>query len=294
MEEAVIKQESKLSQYLKLLLKLAVTILCFWYISKKIDFNAAKHALLKANWAWLFLAIILLMLSKLFSAFRLNIYFRNIQIHLSEWKNIKLYWLGMFYNLFLPGSIGGDAYKVVLLKRKHNGPYKKTLSAVLLDRFSGLLALGLIMSAYGVVVLEKTLYDIILISGAIVAVLSLYFIVRFYFKDFLSGFWATFFWGLAVQLTQVLCVYSILFALDLPTIPEWIFIFLAAAVVAVFPVSLGGGLGTREVVFVIGANFFHLDKQIAPVISILFFLCTVIVSIWGLFFVFYDPLKIEK
>jgi hypothetical protein len=59
-------------------------------------------------------------------------------------------------------------------------------------------------------------------------------------------------------------------------------------------VSLGGGLGTREVVFVIGANFFHLDKQIAPVISILFFLCTVIVSIWGLFFVFYDPLKIEK
>src|SRR5689334_14951152 len=99
MEEEAVKQESKLARWLKFLLKIDVTIICFWYISKKIDFNAAKDAFLKANWAWLFLAIILLMLSKAFSAFRLNIYFRNILIHLPESKNIKLYWLGMFYNL---------------------------------------------------------------------------------------------------------------------------------------------------------------------------------------------------
>src|ERR1051326_9521443 len=89
MEESVIKQESKLSKYLKLLLKIGVTIICFWYISKKIDFHTAKDAFLKANWAWLVLAVILLMISKLFSAFRLNIYFRNIRIHLTEWTNIK-------------------------------------------------------------------------------------------------------------------------------------------------------------------------------------------------------------
>jgi uncharacterized membrane protein YbhN (UPF0104 family) len=52
--------------------------------------------------------------------------------------------------------------------------------------------------------------------------------------------------------------------------PQWIFIFLVAAVVAVFPVSLGGGLGTREVVFVEGAKYFHFDPQIALVISLLF------------------------
>src|SRR5437016_2197674 len=124
MEEVVVKRESKLSKSRKLMLKIGVTIICFWYISKKIDFHTAKDAFLKANWAWLFLAVILLMLSKLFSAFRLNIYFRNILIHLSEWSNIKLYWLGMFYNLFLPGSISGDAYKIVLLKRKYNSAYK--------------------------------------------------------------------------------------------------------------------------------------------------------------------------
>lgn len=292
MVEATEKKESKLSKYLKLLLKIGVTIVCFWYISKKIDFNAAKDAFLKANWLWLSLAVILLMLSKLFSAFRLNIYFRNIQIHLPEWRNIKLYWLAMFYNLFLPGSISGDAYKVVLLKKKYDSSYKQTSAAVLLDRFSGLLALGLILSAYGIIVLDKTLYDVILVIGSVTATVALYLVVRFYFKDFLSGFWSTFTWGLIVQLTQVVCVYCILLSLGLRIDqPQWIFIFLVAAVIAVFPVSLGGGLGTREVIFVEGAKYFHLDPQVALVISLLFYLSTVIASIWGLYFVFHDPLK---
>ena len=294
MEEVPFTQKSKLSKYLKLLLKIAITILCFWYISRKIDFHAAKDAFLKSGWSWLFLATILLMLSKLFSAFRLNIYLRNIGIDLPEWENIKLYWLGMFYNLFLPGSISGDAYKIVLLKKTYNVSYKKISAAVLLDRFSGLVALGLIMSVYGVIVLDKILYDIILISGSISTILILYLIIRIYFKDFIPGFWPTFFWGLVVQLTQVLCIYSILFALHQPILPEWIFIFLTAAVVAVFPVSLGGGLGTREVVFVLGAKYFHLDIQIAPVVSLLFFLSTVIVSAWGLFYVFKNPFNEKK
>ena len=291
MGESAIKPESKLSKYVKLLLKIGVTIVCFWYISKKIDFNAVKDAFVKANWLWLSLTVILLMLSKLFSAFRLNIYFRNIDIHLTEGKNIKLYWLGMFYNLFLPGSISGDAYKVILLKRKYDSSYKKASAAVLLDRFSGLLALGLIMSAYGIMVLDKTLYDVVLALGAVAAIIALYFVVRFYFKDFLPGFWSTFGWGLLVQLTQIISVYCILLSLGLRhDQPQWVFIFLVAAVVAVFPVSLGGGLGTREVVFVEGAKYFHLDPQIALVISLLFYLSTVIASIGGLYFVFHDPL----
>ena len=295
MEGSTEKRESKPGKYLKLLLKIGVTVVCFWYISKKINFHAATDAFLEASWLWLSLAIVLLMLSKLFSAFRLNIYFGNIAIHLTEWRNVKLYWLGMFYNLFLPGSISGDAYKVVLLKRRYNSSYKKTSAAVLLDRFSGLLALGLIMSAYGVIVLDKTVYDAILLAGSVAAVAALYLVIRVYFRDFLPGFWSTFVWGLGVQLTQVVCVYCILLSLRLPVSqPEWIFIFLVAAVVAVFPISLGGGLGTREVVFIEGAKYFHLDPQIALVISLLFYLSTVVASVWGLYFVFHDPLQEDQ
>jgi glycosyltransferase 2 family protein len=286
------KKESTAIRILKLFLKIAVTILCFWYISTKIDFARAFNALLKANWIFLFIAFVFFILSKVLSAFRLNIYFRNIKLRLSEWTNIKLYWLGMFYNLFLPGAISGDAYKVVLLNRRYKSPYKKTSAAVLLDRFSGVLALGVILCFYGVIVLHNYKYDVLLIFAAVLAFAGFYFVIRFLFKDFLQSFFPTFLWALGVQLSQVVCVYFIMLSLHIGLVQhEWIFIFLMAAVISILPLSLGGGLGTREFVFVEGARFFHLDPQTGVIISLLFYLITVIGSLWGLYFNFHDPLN---
>jgi uncharacterized membrane protein YbhN (UPF0104 family) len=286
------KKESAFSKIMKLLLKIGITVLCFWYISTKVDFARAFDALRKANVGFLLLAILSFAFSKLLAAFRLNINFRNINLRLPEWRNIKLYWLGMFYNLFLPGSISGDAYKVVLLNRRYKAPYKKTSAAVLLDRFSGLLALGVILSVYGVVVLENKIWDALLIAGSVAAIIGLNLIVRFVFKDFLPGFWPTFFWGMAVQVFQVVCLYCVLLSLRIPLHqPEWIFIFLVASVVSVLPISLGGGLGTRELVFAEGARFFGLDPHLGVVISLLFYLSNLLSSVWGAYFVFHDPLK---
>jgi glycosyltransferase 2 family protein len=286
------KRESRTSKLLKLLVKVAVTALCFWYISKKIDFSKAFEALQQANWTLLFLAVGAYVLSKLVAAFRLNIYFQNINLHLPQWKNIKLYWLGMFYNLFLPGSISGDAYKVVLLNKRFQAPYKKTSAAVLLDRFSGLLGLGVILCIYGVLVFDNRVYHAVLIGGCVLAVATLYLLVRKLFRDFLAGFFPTFFWGIAVQAIQVGGVYLILSALHIPAnYQEWMFIFLAASVISVLPLSLGGGLGTREFVFVEGAVFFHLDPHVAVIISLLFYLSSVAGAIWGAYFIFHDPLK---
>jgi len=286
------KKESKITGILKLLLKLVITALCFWYIATKIDFGNALNALLKANWIFLFIALLFFVLSKILSAFRLNIYFRNIKLWLPEWTNIKLYWLGMFYNLFLPGAISGDAYKVILLNRRYKISYKKTSSAVLLDRFSGVLALGVILCIYGIIVLGNYKYDVLLIFLAVLAFAGFYFVIRFLFKSFLRSFFPTFFWALGVQLSQVICVYFILLSLGIPlTQHDWIFIFLMAAVISILPISLGGGLGTREVVFAEGARFFLLNPQTGVIISLLFYLLTVIGSIWGLYYHFHDPLR---
>lgn len=280
---------------LKLLVKIGITILCFWYISTKIDFSKTWEALLKANWWWLLVSVLLYAVSKLISAFRLNIYFRNIGLKLSEWDNIKLYWLGMFYNLFLPGAISGDAYKVIMLNRTHKAPYKKTSSAVLLDRFSGLLGLGVLLSVYGMIVLDEYLYHWILIGGSVLSIFVLYSFVQFLFKDFRQGFWATFFIGVLVQAVQVVCVYAILKSINISTNqPEWIFIFLASSAISVLPVSLGGGLGTREVVFAEGARFFHLQPELGVVISLLFYLNNLLSSAWGTYYVFHEPIAAKS
>lgn len=288
------RQALKTGKILKLLLKIAITAACLWYVSGKIDFVKAGTALRDANWYFLMLALIAFIISKLFSAIRLNIYFRNIGIVLPQWDNIKLYWLGMFYNLFLPGSISGDAYKVVLLAKKYTIPYKKTTSAVLLDRFSGLLGLGSILAVYSVFVIKEKLYVTAIIAGASLAIIVLYLVIRSWFRDFIPSFWPTLLWGIAVQAMQVVAVYFIMQALRLPVHQtEYIFLFLVSSVMAVLPLTIGG-LGAREVVFLEGSAYFGLVQEHSVLISILFYLITLFTSAWGLVYVFQDPLKKKK
>ena len=286
------REKSTLKKTIELLLKLIITIACFWYISTKINFAQVWQVLLKANWWLLLLAITFYTISKIISAFRLNINFRNIKLPLREWDNMKLYWLGMFYNLFLPGAISGDAYKVIILNKTHNAPYKKTSAAVLLDRFSGLLGLGVFLSVYGVLVLNEAIFKLIIITGTIFSILIFYLLIRSFLKEFLPGFVPTFLLGILVQAVQILCIYCIMQSLQLPLAQsEWIFIFLASSVISVLPISLGGGLGTREVVFAEGARFFHLKPELGIIISLLFYLNNLLSSVWGLYFVFKDPIK---
>jgi uncharacterized membrane protein YbhN (UPF0104 family) len=111
------------------------------------------------------------------------------------------------------------------------------------------------------------------------------------FNEFTPGFFPTFLWGIVVQGIQVLGVYLILAALHIDTdSSEWMFIFLSASVISVLPISLGGGLGTREVVFTEGANFFGLDPHLGVIISLLFYLTSVAGSVAGAYFIFHDPL----
>ena len=200
----------------------------------------------------------------------------------------------MFYNLFLPGSISGDAYKVILLKRKINASYKKTTSAVLLDRFSGLLGNGLLLALYSIFVIKNSNYVIGITGSVVLAVIVFYYIVNRWLKDFISGFIPTLFLGILVQAIQVICAYLIMAALGIPAhTSQYIFIFLVSSVVAVLPLTIGG-LGAREIVFLKGSEYFGMAQEPSVIISLLFYLITLVTSSIGLFYVFNDPLQDKK
>lgn len=281
----------KARKYWQVALKIGITALCLWYVSGKIDFQKTGQALAKANWFFLLPALLLFILSKYISAVRLNIYFHDILIRLPLLQSIKLYWLGMFYNLFLPGSISGDAYKVFLLTKKYSIPYKKTTAAVLLDRISGLLGLGVILSIYGFITLGNPLFQWLLVAGAIGAVGVLFLIVQKFFPDFRKSFWTTLLLGIAVQAVQVGCIYCIMAGVDIPVSENaYLFLFLVSSVVAVLPLTIGG-LGIREVVFLEGSARLGLVQENAVLVSLLFYLITLLTSLAGVIYVFRDPLK---
>lgn len=280
----------KLPSWLKLILKIGVSVLCLWYVSRKIDWLETWRLLAGSKKIWLLAAALFFVLSKILASFRLNIYFRNISLQLPEKTNLALYWLGMFYNLFLPGGIGGDAYKVILLNKKGKiNSYKLTTAAVLLDRISGMAGLGILAAVFYFLLYNGTLFSYLAVAAILPGVFVFWLVVKKWFPSFISGFNSTLLLGLGVQLLQVACVYFLMLSIGIHHhFNAFQFIFLLSSIVAILPFTIGG-LGAREIVFLWGAAAFGLGNHEAVYISLLFYFITVLVSLAGLIWVYNDP-----
>lgn len=277
--------------WISVVFKLAVTIVCLWYVSRKINWLLTLQLLNGSNKLWLVLAALCFTLSKLVAALRLNIYFKNIQVNLPQLKNIRLYWLGMFYNLFLPGGIGGDAYKVIVLSRRNMQSVKKLSAAVLLDRISGVAGLAILAAIYYFLIFKGSQFSGWLLLAVAPGLVVYYFFIKKVFYSFISSCWITLLLGTIVQFLQVICVYSLMASINITQHHnEFVLLFLLSSIVAILPFTIGG-LGAREVVFLWGSQQFGLDLNQSIYISLLFYLITVMVSLVGVRWMYKEPLQ---
>ena len=272
---------------LKTILKLILTGLALYLVFRKIDAAQLFEILKTIQWIWLVPAVILFVLSKVATAVRLNQYFKNIRLQLSEWKNWKLYLIGMFYNLFLPGGIGGDGYKVYLLNKHFKLPVKKLLQAALLDRLGGLVAIVFLLFGLFLIVeveldfLESELWNGLMVVGLILTVPGFWLVQKLFFKDFLPSFWSANAWSFAGQLAQLICAWFILMALGIHNnILAYQLVFLLSSIVAVLPLTIGG-VGARELVFVYAHQYAGIEETAAVAFSLIFFLISAAVSLMG-------------
>lgn len=272
-------------------LKVVVSLALVYFIFTKVDLSQVVQIIKKTNPLFLLLAFLFFVLSKIISALRLNLYFHQIRIRLTQVSNLKLYLLGMFYNLFLPGGIGGDAYKGYVIKKKFEVATKRVISVLVLDRLSGLLLLFVYACFLAFVVddLSLPIDRYIFLLGAILAVSFFWFINRKFFRDVFPVFWKSVGYSALVQLAQLICVYFILcaFALENQTLP-YMLIFLLSSIASVIPVTIGG-VGSREVIFYYGASWLNLNLDASIGISITFFFITALTSICGVLYHFRKP-----
>ena len=284
MESQLSRRSKKL---LKTLLKLLLTIWAVYYVLKHIDTDALLNILKTVDLTWFTLAFLAYNASKIVSSIRLNRYFRAIGIFLGEIDNIRLYYLGMFYNLFLPGGISGDGYKIYLLAKRHNSSYKKLFQATMLDRISGLSALiflaGLLYLYSSFSKLSPSLLYLAGISVIVTIPLN-YLLTKKFFKTYLIVFNITTFSAFVVQLLQLLSASFIVYSLPYPgtEMIDYLTLFLISSVVSVLPISIGG-IGVRELTFLYGFGLIGGNTTLAVSFSLLFFLITALSSLLGIF-----------
>ena len=121
-------------------LKPAVTIALYLFVFYWTDFSAILRRLRTAELGPLAAAILLYAAGQSLSALKWRLLLGPVRLTTSYARLVGFYFIGMFFNLFLPTIVGGDAVKAVLLARETGAPARATMS-VFMERNTGLCAL---------------------------------------------------------------------------------------------------------------------------------------------------------
>ena len=97
-----------------------------------------------ANITYLVAAVLVYFVVQSLSAYRWYLLLKPIGIQTGFPKILSLYYLGMYFNFFLPSAIGGDVFKIYYLN-KETGRLGASTTSVFLDRDIGMA--GLLVSA---------------------------------------------------------------------------------------------------------------------------------------------------
>lgn len=268
--------------------KASLTLIALYFAFIKIDFMRALRLLVDSSPALPVLSFFLYNISQIISSYRLHYFFYGFRIPISAQDNLKLYYLGMFYNMFLPGGIGGDAYKVLFIGQKYHVRSAPIAKALLLDRLSGLVFIVLFggalfpwsrFSNFPAIPFTWLIPVLALISLPAYIQLS-GTLFNWKRKSTLTPL----FLAALIQAIQILLVYFLAIAITPGEIPSFIdlsIIFLVSSVVSSLPVSVGG-IGARELVFIYGFQSLELPPEVGIAISFSFFSITALSSLPGI------------
>ena len=276
----------KISKTATTVLKIALSVFALGFVILKIDVGAVLTIYKQSKLSLLAIAIGLFVLSKTVAAFRLNHFLKSAGANISAIYNLKLYLLGMFYNLFLPGGIGGDGYKIYHLNKKTHVKTSRLFWSVLTDRLSGILALFSLAVLLSLFIDTPAHLDYKSLIWLLIpiAVITAYLLLKKFLSWLKPVFGITTLLSIAVQVLQMICAFVIFKAIGgSGDIPEYMFLFLISSIVAMLPISIGG-IGTREITFLFGSQILHLDQNISIAMSLMFYLITAFVSFWGIYY----------
>lgn len=272
-----------LKSALKFLLKLGLSALAIFLILRKVDLEEALANLSSANLGFILLAFSFFFISKVISAFRINALYHSRDMQVSQLLNGKLTFMAMFYNLFVP-LVGGEAYKAYWLKKNYEYSAKVSLTAALLDRLAGMVALtalALIFFYFSAYTWEFKWLSFLAIP---ILYLAYYFGSKWIFPKFITAWTWTGIYSLMIQCLQVATVFTILHALHIEEqVIEYIFVFLLATFAFVLPL-----VGAREMAFVFGSEYLGLKMETSLAIALMFYLSVLSSSAIGMFLFLFE------
>ena len=118
-------------------LKIVISAGMLAYVLLTVNLRDLGYAILVARWEYLILAAILAIGGVALRAVRWRALLRALGIVVPLGRLVKLYFVGTFFNIFLPTGFGGDAIRMIELAR-YSKQTPEAIGTVLVDRATGL------------------------------------------------------------------------------------------------------------------------------------------------------------
>ena len=293
---------------MKTLLKAAITLLLLGLVFRAVDPGRLAHAFLNLRQGYVALAVVAQIVSTTIASWRWYLIMRSLEFKASEGFHFRSYFKGAFFNQALPGSIGGDALRVLdvaaLGYRKRDA-----FVGIFIDRIvglSGLLLLNLVANNLTRGLLPEWLFHLVnlICLGGLAGVLMLVVLHRLeWLKRFrlLAPFsvlsqrfrqvyhsWRASLGQIALSVVIHLFPILSLFALSRATgldIGVQVFMVVAPPVflLTLLPISLAGW-GVREGAMVGLFVLIGVPREPILTLSLLYGLTLIVASLPGLYF----------
>src|SRR5436305_14886780 len=131
-----------MKKILATIFQLSVTVAVLYWVYHDPNRRAQMvEALRNAEYRWVLMTMLAYLVVEAAAAFRWHVLLKVQNIHLSVARLTGLFFIGLFYNQFLPGGTGGDIIKSYYLLKETPDKKAGALLAVVFDRFIGLVAL---------------------------------------------------------------------------------------------------------------------------------------------------------
>ena len=137
------KAEVKKSKYIFLFLRIAVVaggiIWAISWLSREQRWENLRASFVRMDFSVFAFTLVIFTISHLLVSLRWWLLLRTQSIFIGFWAAVRLYFLGWFYNNFMPSSLGGDLIRAWYVTRHTDKKFEAVLS-VFVDRAIGLLS----------------------------------------------------------------------------------------------------------------------------------------------------------
>ena len=267
------------------LVQVALTIFFVYVTISNVDLKTLLSLLGNINFSYIIISVLLYFLSQIVSSERLRLILNSNDYQIIFNNNFILYLIGIFYNFFIPGGFGGDAYKFYLMKKNYEWDFKKLFKLLVFDRLIGLGALVCIL--FFMIQNFKLELNLIYMIISLLLTLALgYYIVKYLFNNQHIYFKSL---GISVinQFLQFLTIFFVILSLGIENnFVEIIVVFIYSSILSVFSI---GGIGIREYIFLISASFINVSPELSASVGLLFTFSASFSTIPGLVYLINKP-----